>query len=218
MDGGWTWGECLEDAPFADRRDMLTVFDDFGFLTVAGGVNWQATPRTWFNDGPSPHPPHPIPLPIHSCYSPSPFFLPSVWRSSFSFNSPAAVAAACGVHVPACGTGLSCWPGNSTSFYPNGSVACPAIRQCAGLPQVNLVFAEQTAAAAWSGRYSANVELFPKTVTYTPVGGGSARTAPAGSLIMQGGTSYGSGVINNDSQPPPSPLRQSRLRSAHHCQ
>ena len=222
MDGGWQWGQCLEDAVFSDRRDMLTMLDDNGYLYVAGGTDWYATPRTWFNDGNTPHPttncsvsssPAPSSLIVAASSSPSSSYLGHacssplcsllcllcpVWRSSFSFNDNAAVAAACNVHVPACGTGLTCWPGlNQTSHYPNGSVTCPAIRACAGLPEVKLMFSTQATAAPWSQRWSANAELFPKAFSYTPSTGGAARTMPANSLIMQGGTNNG-GTIGND--------------------
>ena len=169
LDGGWSWGQCVEDAPFADRRDLLTVFDDQAFLYVAGGTNWWANPQRWYND---------------------------VWRSSFAFSNIAAVSAACGVSIPACGAGLTCWPGAGVSFYPNGSVTCQANRACAGLPEVRFDFVEQTPVAGWAGRFFANTELFPKSFTYTTVSGQS-KTAPAYSLILQGGTNA-YGTINND--------------------
>ena len=168
MDGGWSWGQCLEDAAFTDRRDLLTVFDDQAFLYVAGGTDWWANPQRWFND---------------------------VWRSSFAFTNLGAVSAACGVSVPSCGVGLSCWPGSGISYYPNGSVSCPATRACAGLPEVALNFVQQST-GSWAPRWAANTELFPKAFTYVSTGG-QTLTAPANSLILQGGTQAGN-VVNND--------------------
>ena len=44
-------GLCAEDATFADRRDVLTMLDDDGFLYVAGGTDYDT--GATFNDGPS---------------------------------------------------------------------------------------------------------------------------------------------------------------------
>ena len=38
-DGGYTWGLCVEDAPFGDRRMPATVLDDQGRLLVLGGYD-----------------------------------------------------------------------------------------------------------------------------------------------------------------------------------
>lgn len=37
LDGGWTWGQCIEDAPFSDRRWQSTVLDNNGYLYVIAG-------------------------------------------------------------------------------------------------------------------------------------------------------------------------------------
>ena len=36
-DGGITWGRCLQDAAFTDRRYQMTVLDESDYLYVAGG-------------------------------------------------------------------------------------------------------------------------------------------------------------------------------------
>ena len=159
LDGGYTWGICSEDATFSDRRDLLTVLDDQGYLYVGGGADWR-TGRS-FND---------------------------FWRSSFSFNDLTSVMAACAVTMPACGTGLTCWPGDPrTTFYSNGTVTCPASRACAGQDaEAYLDFLPQTENAPWSRRWAANVESFPKAFTYRD-SYGQPRDAPANSLILSGG-------------------------------
>ena len=160
----WSGGRCNEDATFDDRRDLMTVLDDEGFLYVAGGTDWSRD--LTFND---------------------------VWRSSFSFNNVTAVGLACGLSTPACGPGLTCWPGDPrTTFYSNGSVTCPASRQCAGVSDAFLDFDVQTAAASWRGRWAANAEVFPKAFAWRDPGN-APRTMPANSLIVQGGQSQ-----NND--------------------
>jgi hypothetical protein len=117
-----------------------------------------------------------------------------VWKSSISFNNLTAVYAACGLTAPACGAGLSCWPGEPhTTFYSNGSVTCPASRACARLPPLAyLDFDVQTGAAGWSGRFAANAEVFGPSFTYHDVFG-IQRTAPRNSLILQGGQSQNNG-------------------------
>ena len=78
-DGGYTWGSCLQDASYSDRRYQMTLMDELDYLYVIGGE--QANGRK-LND---------------------------VWRSSISFNDLNAVQAACGIRIPACGPGLNCW-------------------------------------------------------------------------------------------------------------
>ena len=53
-----------------------------------------------------------------------------VYRSSFSFRDVNKVRAACNINIPACGVGLTCWPGlDGTMVTPNG-VTCNAITAC----------------------------------------------------------------------------------------
>ena len=149
----------MENATFTDRRDLLTSMDDEGYLYVGGGALW--TTGQVFND---------------------------FWRSSFSFENLTAVTAACGVRVPACGPGLTCWPGDPrTTFYSNGTVTCPASRACAGQDaEAYLDFQPQTLSAPWSKRWAANIESFPRAFTYRDMNGFS-QPAPANSLILSGG-------------------------------
>jgi len=37
LDGGYTWGQCLQDAAFSDRRYQMTVLDESDYLYVIGG-------------------------------------------------------------------------------------------------------------------------------------------------------------------------------------
>ena len=119
-----------------------------------------------------------------------------MWRSSFSFNNLTAVRVACGgVRAPACGAGLTCWPQDpKTTFYSNGTVTCPASRECAGLVDAFLDFDVQTPAAPYRARWAANAEFFPLPISYVDVRG-TRRTAPAGSLVVSGGA--GDGVSND---------------------
>ena len=119
-----------------------------------------------------------------------------MWRSSVSLNNLSAVSQACGVRIPACGPGLVCWPGDSrTTFYSNGTVTCPASRECAGIPGGLLDFDIQTLAAPYKPRWSSNAEFFPTPISYLDAVDGTPRTVPAGALVMSGGSgSY----VNND--------------------
>ena len=79
-DGGYTWGSCLQDASYSDRRYQMTLLDELDYLYVIAGE--QSNGRE-LND---------------------------VWRSSISFNDLSSVQAACGIRIPPCGAGLNCWP------------------------------------------------------------------------------------------------------------
>ena len=50
MDGGFSWGKCVENATFDDRREPLTMLDNKGYLYVAGGLS---NVRGSLNDGQS---------------------------------------------------------------------------------------------------------------------------------------------------------------------
>jgi len=91
LDGGYTYGLCNSDAAFEDRRYQMTMFDNEGFLYVAGGF----TPdRQDLND---------------------------VWKSSYSFDDVQSVQANCGVRIPRCGVGLNCWPTSPGFKILNGN-------------------------------------------------------------------------------------------------
>ena len=138
LDGGWTWGKCVEDATFPDRRWQMTMLDNEGYFYIMGGefgvnqtINQQRFP---FND---------------------------VWRSSFSFNDPASLARLCGLPVPVCGPGLRCLPGTNTRIE-NGRVVCAATELCTS---TRLGFRVLTSTAQWSVRHSAGLELTSAPVT-----------------------------------------------------
>lgn len=62
--------------------------------------------------------------------------LNDVWRSSISFNDFNSVQAACGIKIPPCGAGLSCWP-NSEGFTISKTRgascrACEDLTPCVG--------------------------------------------------------------------------------------
>ena len=102
-DGGYTWGECARDAVFSDRREASTVFDATETLYVLAGRQATSSSRL-YND---------------------------VFRSNISFSNLRQVQAACSVEIPACGAGLTCWPGLSdTKFTTQGGVTCPALERC----------------------------------------------------------------------------------------
>jgi len=101
-DGGYTWGACTTEACWPDRREMSTVLDRNGFFFVLGG-RASASNTVQYND---------------------------VYRSSFSFNDLGKVALACQVNIPACGPGLTCWPGASDTVVTPDGVTCPALVRC----------------------------------------------------------------------------------------
>ena len=103
MDGGYSWGRCVQDAEWDDRYlEMVAVGPD-GYLYVGGGVQYDTTR-----------------VPVFTSYT-------DLWKSSISFLDLPAVAKACGVTIPSCGTGLRCWPGADTVKATDGSyVSCAA--------------------------------------------------------------------------------------------
>ena len=160
-DGGWTWGLCVEDAGFTDRRYFMTVLDQAGYLYVIGGANIN---QTRLND---------------------------VWRSAISFNELADVERACGITRPPCGYGIVCLPDDPTLVTLPRGVTCAASQQCGGVgPTVNHVdFTVQTSGALWSPRSSEFVGLLPQPISYINRNGGSD-TSPANSFIMHGNQNY----------------------------
>ena len=135
LDGGWTWGQCVEDSPWTDRRWVSTVLDNDGYLLLIGGDERNA------NNGPR--------IPRND-----------VWRSSFSLNDNTALSRACGVPVPSCGVGLTCTPSDTTKVE-DGRVTCPAARACAS---DNLAFTVTVATAPWPVRHTPGVEFLKSSV------------------------------------------------------
>ena len=158
MDGGYSWGRCSEDLAFTDRRYQAVSLDEEGYLYVVAGETNERNPRDFLNDA---------------------------WRSTFSFNNHAAVATACGVTVPACGPGLNCWPmASTTTRLPgNRGVTCPLCQSTAPIPPLD--FVSMSVAAPWSARRNGNIELFRKTIAYTPVGQ-TAQVTASNALVLQG--------------------------------
>ena len=97
--GGYTWGLCVKDAVWDDRRYQMTLLDDAGYLWVMGGID--ANNQR----------------------------LGDMWRSTVSFNNVADITARCKVTIPPCGAGLLCNPGVGTLIASDGSGAycdtCP---------------------------------------------------------------------------------------------
>lgn len=79
-DGGYSWGQCIRDAAFSDRRYQMTMFDNDDFLYVAGG---DADGGGALND---------------------------VWRSTLQFSDAQVIMSMCNVKIPQCGIGLNCFP------------------------------------------------------------------------------------------------------------
>jgi len=84
--GGYSWGACVIDADWEDRRYLHTVLDDEGYLWVMGG---QIEGLGYQND---------------------------IWKSVISYHDNDDVSQHCGVSIPSCGVGLKCWPGKSETL------------------------------------------------------------------------------------------------------
>ena len=99
-DGGYSWGRCIQDAEWDDRYLQMMAVGSDGALYVGGGVQFDVGRFAVFQD---------------------------MWRSTISFHDLPAVAKACGITIPDCGTGLRCWPGADTVKATDGSyVSCTA--------------------------------------------------------------------------------------------
>ena len=99
--GGYTWGLCVKDATWEDRRYQMTLLDNDGALWVMGGID-QGNQR-----------------------------LGDIWKTNtgISFNNVNDITTRCKVSVPSCGAGLLCNPGAGTLIAADGSGAycdqCP---------------------------------------------------------------------------------------------
>ena len=106
LNGGYSWGECVEDADFEDRYLQFTMLDEAGHLYVVAGRSTESGGVQQFND---------------------------VWRSSISFHDIDAVSKACNVAIPSCGVGLRCYPDSGTTVAADGSwVSCAACPHSSG--------------------------------------------------------------------------------------
>ena len=96
--GGYTWGLCVGDAEWDDRRYQMTLLDGEGYLWVMGGLS---------GDG---------------------ALLGDIWKSQWTFSDISATATRCRLTIPGCGAGLKCLPSaSSTLIAADGSgVYCDA--------------------------------------------------------------------------------------------
>ena len=140
-DGGYSWGQCIKDASFSDRRYQMTVLDEQGYLIVAAG--------DVVNGG----------------------LVNDVWRSSISFNNEADVVRACGISIPSCGVGLACLPNSPgfKRLPGNRGVSCAAcVNNNYGS---SFDFQRLSGSAGWSARSHGHVELMRKRVIWTDQAG-----------------------------------------------
>ena len=160
-DGGWTWGLCVEDAGFTDRRYFMTVLDQEGYLYIVGGADAN---QTRLND---------------------------VWRSGISFHNLTDVERTCGVTRPPCGYGIVCLPDDPTTVKLPRGVTCAAAQACGGSGTISnaVDFVVRTTRAPWSSRSSEFVGLLPQPITYIDRTGQS-RTSPANSFVMHGNFNF----------------------------
>src|SRR6185437_906091 len=87
---------------------------------------------------------------------------------------------------PACGVGLTCWPGAPGTQVTQAGVTCPLLEYCRNRRGDSLHFDIVTAQAPWSSRWAPNVELYPHPLSYTSVTG-VPTIAPPNSLVLFGG-------------------------------
>jgi len=101
-DGGHTWGQCVAEASFSDRRWQTTILDNLGYFLLIGGEEVEGGVYAKQND---------------------------VWKSSFPMTNKARVAKACKITYPQCqATGLSCWPGSTAvKRDSSGQVTCATL-------------------------------------------------------------------------------------------
>ena len=160
MDGGYSWGRCTEDLAFSDRRYEAVTLDEDGYLYIVAGETNDLQRREYLNDA---------------------------WRSTLNFTDYRSLAATCGVSLPQCGPGLNCWPNAPGTERLPGSrgVRCPGCGTTAPIPPLG--FFSMSVSAPWSPRSHANIELYPKTLAYTPVGS-STQVTVRNALVLQGHT------------------------------
>jgi len=152
LDGGLTWGSCVlnNTEPFPKRKEAAVFIDSAGYLYVSSGLNQAAAPTA---ANPSAQ--------LYTAYA-------DFWKSSFSFNDIVSVTQTCGLPLPACNTGLQCWP-------PGSSCAC-----------TSGTFYPLTRTAIWEARQLPGFTITVNPISYTSVSG-VPETLPVGSFIMYGG-------------------------------
>ena len=95
--GGYTWGLCVQNAEWEDRRYQMTLLDGEGYMWVMGGLSGEGGG-----------------------------ILDDMWKSLWTFNDVAKTAAQCRISVPSCGAGLKCLPntGNTLVASDGSGVYC----------------------------------------------------------------------------------------------
>ena len=148
LDGGVTWGSCNGPAlnpnaqAFPARKDTTAFFDNSGYLWISAGLNQYY--GAGFTTGV-----------VYQAYN-------DLYKSSLSFNNVPAVAAACGLTVPACGVGLQCYP-------PSSNCTCGTGRSTTGLASASLCFIEYSLPGnidyPWSAATSVQFSYYPTNIT-----------------------------------------------------
>ena len=133
--------------------------------------------------------------------SESSYVVNDVYRSTTSFHDLPAIARVCGLTVPACGTGLKCWPGAGTVVATDGSFV-----SCAACPDPSLGGSSSSSSSSMAMTIAlvAFVILFVLAAAgafylYRQVQASKAAGGPAGGY---GGSAFGStdnsGLITSD--------------------
>ena len=152
FDGGFTWNQCATSGTSWIRGEQGVVVNPNGQLVLVAGYAYTENNefQVRYND---------------------------VWRSTFSIENTANLAARCGGNsaVPAAGTGLRRWP---------GSVATPAN---------TLTFTPATLRAPWSPRYKAGLLSMSTPLSYKTVDGTTANTGANWLLMYEG-----QGLVSSD--------------------
>jgi hypothetical protein len=96
--GGYSWGLCVADAEWDDRRYQMTLLDGDGYLWVMGGTG---------SNG---------------------YQYADIWKSVWNYNDLASVTQRCRITIPDCGAGLKCLPnqGNTLVATDGSGVYCDA--------------------------------------------------------------------------------------------
>jgi len=97
--GGYSWGICVQESEWDDRRYQMTLLDGDGYLWVMGGEAPGGSYR--YQD---------------------------LWKSTWSFADHATTSQRCKISIPSCGTGLRCLPnqGNTLVASDGSGVYCDA--------------------------------------------------------------------------------------------
>ena len=145
FDGGFTWNQCATSGTNWIRGEQGVVVNANGQLVLVAGYAYTENnvQQVRYND---------------------------VWRSTFSVENTANLAARCGGNsaVPSAGTGLRRWPGSTAT------------------PANTLTFTPATLRAPWSPRYKAGLLTMSTPLSYKMVDGTTANTGPNWLLMYEG--------------------------------